>query len=253
LSTAALFAALDLSGKSGAHRHHRENRTARAAKNRRRALLFPKRKSQMSVAICRTSLVTTSLNLACWANHWHSGIIERLPSPRGNPSRAFSFFRRARLPIHRLTVFPFCSSVRFDLFGVSAAMPKHKLRMIALTAVTALALFDGHAPAARGEPAFCLSRVKAYVRELDPILAEAKYSLTPIHELNDRYFPFVDCDPGALIEAATHSRFFLQALYDKQAEDYDIEFSNGEVVVSFLYRRNERTSFLPTAGWVKKP
>ena len=131
-------------------------------------------------------------------------------------------------------------------------MPKPRLRSTVLTVATAFLLSAAQIAVARGEPAFCLGRVKAYVRELDPILAEAKYSLTPIIELNDRYFPFVDCDPGTLIEAATHSRFFRQVFYDRRAEEYDIEFSSDKVVVTFSYRRNERTSFFPAAGWVNK-
>ena len=131
-------------------------------------------------------------------------------------------------------------------------MPKRKLRSIALTIVAAFLLSAVHVPIARSDPDFCLGRVKAYVKELDPILAEAKYSLTPIIELNQRYFPFVDCDPTALVEAASHSRFFRQALYSERLEDYLIEFSSDEVVVTFSYRPNERTSFFPGAGWVNK-
>jgi len=122
----------------------------------------------------------------------------------------------------------------------------------AVMVVTVFLLSAAHVPTARSEPAFCLKRVNAYVRELDPILDEAKYSLTPINELNDRYFPFVDCDPGALIEAVTHSRFFWKVAYDKGGGRYFIEFSSDDIVVVFFYRIEERVSFFPAAGWVHK-
>ena len=131
-------------------------------------------------------------------------------------------------------------------------MPKRRLRSIALTIVATFLLSAAYVPIAHSEPAFCLRRVNAYVRELDPILDKAKYSLTPIYELNDRYFPFVDCDPGALIEAVTHSRFFRRAAYDKGGEQYGIVFSSDDVVVVFFYRIDERVSFSPAAGWVHK-
>ena len=130
-------------------------------------------------------------------------------------------------------------------------MPKPGFSTAVMVA-TAFLLSAAHVPTARSEPAFCLKRVNAYVRELDPILDEAKYSLTPINELNDRYFPFVDCDPGALIEGVTHSRFFRRAAYDKGGEQYGIVFSSDDVVVVFFYRIDERVSFSPAAGWVHK-
>ena len=130
-------------------------------------------------------------------------------------------------------------------------MPKPMLSK-ALRVVTAFLLPAAHVPIAHSEPAFCLRRVNAYVSELDPILDKAKYSLTPIYELNNRYFPFVDCDPHALVEAVTHSRFFRRAVYDKGGEQYGIVFSSADVVVVFFYRIDERVSFSPAAGWVHK-
>jgi hypothetical protein len=131
-------------------------------------------------------------------------------------------------------------------------MPKRRLRSIAPAIVAAFLLSAAYVPIARSEPAFCLGRVRAYVKELDPILAEAKYSLTPIIALNDRYFPFVDCDPDALLEAVSHSRFFRNAIYSRRGEDYGIEFASDAVTVTFIYKVVERTSFLPAAGWVSK-
>jgi len=131
-------------------------------------------------------------------------------------------------------------------------MPTPWLRSIALAILAAFLLTWADAPIAHSEPAFCLGRVRAYVRELDPILDEAKNSLTPIIALNDRYFPFVDCDPDALLEAVSHSRFFRYAIYSRRGEDYGIEFASGVVTVTFIYKLVERTSFLPAAGWVSK-
>ena len=128
-------------------------------------------------------------------------------------------------------------------------MPKAKLASLRITAVAALFLSAAHVPVAHSNPAYCLSRVSAYVRELDPILAEAKYSLTPIIELNDRYFPFVDCDPGPLLDAASRSRFFREASYDKGGEEYIIEFSSDEVVVTLaIAPTSEPRSFRVRSG-----
>lgn len=131
-------------------------------------------------------------------------------------------------------------------------MPTPRSPSTALAILTAFLLTWMDAPIARSEPAFCLGRVRAYVNKLDPILAEAKYSLTPIIELNDRYFPFVDCDPDALLEAVSHSRFFRKAVYSEQEQYHLIVFSSSDIEVTFIYRINERTSFIPGAGFLSK-
>ena len=119
----------------------------------------------------------------------------------------------------------------------------------AVMVVTAFLLSAAHVPTARSEPAFCLKRVNAYVRELDPILDKAKYSLTPINELNDRYFPFVDCDPGALIEAVTHSRFFWKVAYDKGGGGTSSSFPATISLWSFFIEsKSECRSSRPQAG-----
>jgi hypothetical protein len=98
----------------------------------------------------------------------------------------------------------------------------------------------------------CLFRFWAYVRELDPLLTKVKNSMKAIHDLNHRYFPFEYCDPRALIEVASHSRFFRGAPYDRLGEEYEFTFSSDGVEVNFLYRLKERTSFPPTAGSPEK-
>jgi hypothetical protein len=131
-------------------------------------------------------------------------------------------------------------------------MRKHRLRSTALTMVTAFSLSAGDACVAHSEPAFCLSRVNAYVKELDAILVVAKYSLTPIDELNQRSFPFVDCDPDALVGAVSRSLFFRRVTYSRLGRDYLIEFASDDLVVTFSYKVDERVSFLPCSGWVNK-
>ena len=130
-------------------------------------------------------------------------------------------------------------------------MLKAGLSSIGRTAFTALLLLATQTPIARSDPASCLFRFSAYVRELDPILAEAKYSLVPIIELNDRYFPFVDCDSDALKKIASRSRFFERATYDERAQEYLFTFSSEDVWVTFTYRSKERTTFLPGALFFK--
>jgi hypothetical protein len=98
----------------------------------------------------------------------------------------------------------------------------------------------------------CHFRFWAYVRELDPLLAKAKNSTKPIHDLNDRYFPFEYCDPRALIEVASHSRFFRDAPYDRLGEEYEFTFLSDDVHVGFSYRPKERTSLSPSAGFLEK-
>ena len=147
-------------------------------------------------------------------------------------------------------MFSFRSTLDLWLSG-STVMLKARLGSIGRTVFAALLLYAVHVPIARGDSANCLFRFSAYVRELDPLLAEAKYSLTPIFKLNDRYFPFVDCDPDALKKIASRSRFFREARYSKSLEEYLFEFSSDDVAVDFIYRPNERTSFLPSAGWTK--
>jgi hypothetical protein len=74
-------------------------------------------------------------------------------------------------------------------------MPKARLSSIGGTVFTAFLLLAAQIPIAHSAPTSCLFRFSAYVKELDPLVAEAKYSLVPIIELNDRYFPFVDLIP----------------------------------------------------------
>ena len=131
-------------------------------------------------------------------------------------------------------------------------MLKARLRSIRRTAFTAFLLLATQTPIARSDPASCLFRFSAYVKELDPLLAETRYSLVPITELNDRYFPFVDCDPDALKKIASRSRFFEQTTYDERSQEYLFMFSSEDVWVTFTYRSKERTTFLPGALFFKK-
>jgi len=131
-------------------------------------------------------------------------------------------------------------------------MLKARLSSIGRTAFTALTLCAAQVPIARSDPASCLFRFSVYVRELDPLLAEAKYSTTSLRILNERYFPFVDCDPDAMIKVASRSRFFRQAPYSERQDEYLFIFSSDDVAVSFSYWPKKRAADSPGAGFLEK-
>jgi len=131
-------------------------------------------------------------------------------------------------------------------------MLKTRLGSIGRTAFAALLLNAVQAPLARSDPVSCLFRFSVYVRELDPLLAEAKYSTTSLIALNDRYFPFVDCDPDAMTRIASRSRFFRRAPYSERQDEYLFIFSSDDVAVSFSYWPKKRAADSPGAGFLEK-
>ena len=131
-------------------------------------------------------------------------------------------------------------------------MPRMSLRQTGASAVVVLVLLLMQASIARADPVFCINKVKAYVAELDGLLAKERNWITPYDDLNKRYFPFEDCDADALLAAAIRSRFFDSITYNPRVNAYFIHFSSKDVRVGFVYRASERKSDTPSALW-KEP
>ena len=102
-------------------------------------------------------------------------------------------------------------------------------------AAGALLLCMTHAPTARGDCASCLARVSSYVAELDELLSNERNWITPYFDLNDRYFPFRDCDTDALFDEVSRSRFIRPITYHPRTKTYLIVFSSNDVSASFAY------------------
>jgi hypothetical protein len=75
------------------------------------------------------------------------------------------------------------------------------------------------APIARADPASCLEKVSSYVAELDPLLTKERNWITPFLDLNNRSFPFVDCDVDALLEVVWQSRFRRPITYNPRTRE----------------------------------
>ena len=128
-----------------------------------------------------------------------------------------------------------------------------RLRWSGLIVLVALLMSLGIANEARADnTAECASRMSSYVAELDPLFDEYRLTLTPFIDLNDRYFPFLDCDAEPLIQAAAKSRFFREAPYDSLREEFLFIFSSKDIEVTFLYQVKPRTSFFPGVGFLSK-
>ena len=123
-----------------------------------------------------------------------------------------------------------------------------------LSAVVALLLSFAPISNAGADSASCLAKVTSYVAELDELLSRERNWITPYFDLNERYFPFRDCEPGALLDAVRRSRFIRSISHSSRADAYFIHFSSDEVRVSFTYHVSERKSNpdTNTAGWVNK-
>ena len=119
-------------------------------------------------------------------------------------------------------------------------------------AAGALLLCMTHAPTARGDSASCLARVSSYVAELDELLSNERNWITPYFDLNERYFPFRDCEADALLEEVRRSRFIRSISYHSGTKQYFIKFTSDEVVVGFAYYVSEKKSDADHAGWVNK-
>ena len=118
--------------------------------------------------------------------------------------------------------------------------------------VIAFLLCPTQVSTALADPASCIEKVSSYVAELDQLLANERNWITPFDDLNDRYFPFLDCDTDALLEVVWEARFRRSITYNPRAKEYLILFSSNDVRVGFSYRALERKSNTPSAVWVNK-
>lgn len=135
---------------------------------------------------------------------------------------------------------------------VSVAVRRRRSFSFAIWAAVALLLCVAHASIARADQGSCIEKVSSYVAELDGLLAKERNWITPFDDLNNRYFPFVNCDTDALLEVVWESRFRRSITYNPRAKEYLIVFSSNDVRVGFSYRALERSSNPPFAVWVNK-
>jgi hypothetical protein len=136
-------------------------------------------------------------------------------------------------------------------FTKNTRLPRHAGY---LTAVGALFLCLAQVPSARADSASCLAKVSSYVTELDELLSKERNWLTPYYDLNERYFPFRDCETDALLEVVRQSNFIRTISYSSRAKFYFIEFANDRVLVDFYYYVSDKKSSpdTNTVGWVNK-
>jgi hypothetical protein len=91
-------------------------------------------------------------------------------------------------------------------------------------------------------------KVSSYVAEVDQLLTKERNWITPFLDLNNRSFPFVDCDVDALLEVVWQSRFRRPITYNPRTKEYFIVFSSNGVRVGFAYgalEKKSRTPLLP--------
>ena len=113
---------------------------------------------------------------------------------------------------------------------------------LALAVLATLLVAFARAPDARADSDTCLAKIKSYVAELDILLLEVKNRLAPYNELSERYFPFRDCEPQALLEVVRGSKFIRSISHHARTDAYFIHFSNGNAIVSFTYYAAEKKS-----------
>src|SRR5207249_1810184 len=118
--------------------------------------------------------------------------------------------------------------------------------------IGALFLCLAQISSARGDSASCVAKVSSYVAELDQLLSKEKNWITPYFDLNERYFPFRDCEADALLEVVSRSHFIQPVDYHPGLKEYFIIFSSDEVKVGFTYLASEKKSQSNHAGWVHK-
>jgi hypothetical protein len=131
-------------------------------------------------------------------------------------------------------------------------MPNRRWLAGGLTALGALLLCLALVSSARADSASCLAKVSSYVAEVDELLSKEKYLLTPYSDLNERYFPFRDCEAAALLEIARSSRSIRSISHNARLNEYFIHFSSDHVEVGLSYYASERKSEPVYAGWVHK-
>ena len=135
--------------------------------------------------------------------------------------------------------------------------PKRRRLVCGLTWLGTLFLCVAQISSARAVSASCLAKVSSYVAELDELFGRERkpvMSLSPYIDLNEKYFPFRDCEPDALLEIVRSSRFVQSIDHNPRSNNYFVHFSNDQVVVSLTYSASEKksTSGILTAGWVNK-
>jgi hypothetical protein len=110
------------------------------------------------------------------------------------------------------------------------------------------------APSARADSASCLAKASSYVAELDQLLSKERNRLTPYNDLNEKYFPFRDCEANALLDAVRKSNFIRSISYGSRTTEYFILFSSDDVLISFTYNASKKKADpdIFTAGWVHK-
>lgn len=118
--------------------------------------------------------------------------------------------------------------------------------------ISALILCLAPAPSAHADSTSCLAKVSAFVAALDSLLSKERNWLTPYNDLNERYFPFRDCEADALLEVVRNSSFIRSISYSPRTKTYFIHFSSDEVLVGFAYRASEKKSETDTALWTHK-
>jgi hypothetical protein len=135
---------------------------------------------------------------------------------------------------------------------MSALTPESRRTAGHRIAVSTLVLCLAQAPGARADPASCMANISSYVAELDALLSKEKNRLTPYIDLNERHFPFRDCEADALLEVVRRSGFIRSIGH--HAGQYFIHFSNEKVRIGFTYYVSEKKSdpATNTVGWVNK-
>ena len=126
------------------------------------------------------------------------------------------------------------------------------LHFAARAALGALLLCLAQVPSAGGDFGSCIANASAYVAELDELLSREKNWITPYNDLNERYFPFRNCEADALLEVVKRSRFIRSIDYHPPTNQYLIYFSSNHVEVEFNYLASEKRSNFKSAFRVHK-
>jgi hypothetical protein len=137
------------------------------------------------------------------------------------------------------------------------ATPKRSRLVCGLTWLGTLLLCVAQIPSTHADSASCLAKVSSYVAELDELFGRERkpvMSRSPYIDLNEKYFPFRDCEPDALLEIIRSSRFVQSIDHSPRSNNYFIHFSNDQVVVSLTYNASEKKSDpgKNTVGWIDK-
>jgi hypothetical protein len=147
-----------------------------------------------------------------------------------------------------------CAEPKNRICEVTAVASKRGPGWHYLAAAGAMPLCLVQVPSARGDSASCFAKVSFYVAELDELLSREKNRLTPYEDLNERYFPFRDCEVDPLLDVVRHSRFIRSISYTSGTKQYFITFMSEEVTIGFNYYVSEKKSDpdTNTVLWVHK-